>query len=276
MQNQSMDDHNQVDQLSEITHNLGKTLTLESSFQLEHNSAADDDVDDDDVVYVIDNDDDDDDDVEFEFSFAGEEVKSPVSAEELFDNGKIKPTIPYLAEEAPAVKKVFVVSPAAGEAADEGPYCVWSTDRAEEAAAASSVPEMSRKSNSTGFSRLWRVKDLLVRSNSDGKDTFVFLPGKGTAEAVEKKKKKIMKVLNLTRIKVGGGKSNEGETSSSSSSSNVDGEKKEKAKKGKKASMSVAYEALYGKKKGGDKSYLPYRVGFFTNSNGMTKNVHPY
>ena len=36
--------------------------------------------------------------------------------------------------------------------------------------------DMCKKSNSTGFSKLWRFRqDLKLRSNSDGKDAFVFL-----------------------------------------------------------------------------------------------------
>ncbi|KAK9714707.1 hypothetical protein RND81_06G113900 [Saponaria officinalis] len=64
----------------------------------------------------------------------------------------------------PPVDKVFVVppSPAAESSGSmsEGPYCVWRT------AAESPSPELRRKSNSTGFYRFWRMKDLLARSNS--------------------------------------------------------------------------------------------------------------
>ncbi|KAG9148904.1 hypothetical protein Leryth_022058 [Lithospermum erythrorhizon] len=35
--------------------------------------------------------------------------------------------------------------------------------------------ERCKKSNSTGFSKLWRLKEVVNRSNSDGRDAFVFL-----------------------------------------------------------------------------------------------------
>ncbi|KAK9707394.1 hypothetical protein RND81_07G194900 [Saponaria officinalis] len=293
MQCNSME-KNQEDRFSEIADDLGEKLTLESTS--EHVECGEgDDEDDHDVVYVINDDDDDDDDEdeggEFEFSFAGVEVNSPESAEVLFQNGQIRPTLPFSIENSedsseklgPPVDKVFVVppSPAAESSGSmsEGPYCVWRT------AAESPSPEFRRKSNSTGFSRFWRMKDLLARSNSDGKDRFVFLPSskaeKHGGGEKEKTMKKMMKVVSLRRIKVG--KKHEDESkSSSSSSANGGGDKEEKKKVKKVASMSAAYEALYGKKKGGGggggekSSYLPYRVGFFTNASGMTRNVHPY
>nr|GMD95792.1 DNA ligase 1-like [Ipomoea batatas] len=48
-----------------------------------------------------------------------------------------------------------------GDDAVAGPCCEWSA--------------AAKKSNSTGFSKLWRFRDLAHRSNSDGRDAFVFL-----------------------------------------------------------------------------------------------------
>lgn len=47
-------------------------------------------------------------------------------------------------------------------------YCVWKPKTAEKS------PENCKKSNSTGSSKRWKFRDLL-RSNSEGKDSFVFL-----------------------------------------------------------------------------------------------------
>ena len=38
-------------------------------------------------------------------------------------------------------------------------------------------PELCKKSNSTGFSKLWRFRDLVHRSNSDGKERGLALCG---------------------------------------------------------------------------------------------------
>ncbi|KAH9627204.1 hypothetical protein KSS87_020750 [Heliosperma pusillum] len=221
--------------LSEITDNLRENLTLESSIIHECNY-------DDDNVHVIDDneleneDEDEDEEEDFEFSF-------PVTAEEAFQTDQIRSIFPLFEKTAtstsyaPPVKKMFVA---------EGPYCEWST--AEETTTSKTpavLPEMSRKSNSTGFSRLWRMKDyFLVRSNSDGKDTLVFFTRKGTTTTTTVEKKSKM---------VNGGEN----TSTLSKNEGV-----ERKKKGKKATMTAAataYEELYGKRKGGGKSYLPYR-----------------
>lgn len=242
-----------TDRYEEICDKLEKNLTLE--VEEEEEVEADNDGDD------------------FEFFIGGGDPNSPVSADDIFQNGQIRPLFPFSDEHAgnseeattsyrPPVRKVFVMSSLSPENDDvaEGPYCVWSSEKS---AAKSLVPapEMSRKSNSTGLSKLWRVRDLMNRSHSDGKDAFVFLTGKsdekvGTASLPEKKKKK----ENIQNIKVGRGN--------------------ETAPYCEKKGKPSAYEVYYRKKeKKAGKSYLPYRqdlVGFFTNANGMSRNVHPY
>ncbi|KAL2499710.1 Protein of unknown function (DUF1645) [Abeliophyllum distichum] len=42
-------------------------------------------------------------------------------------------------------------------------------------------PEVCTKSNLTGFSKIWRFKDSMGRSNSDGRDSFVFLNNSNTS-----------------------------------------------------------------------------------------------
>ncbi|KAL0357921.1 UNVERIFIED_CONTAM: hypothetical protein Scaly_1477800 [Sesamum calycinum] len=211
-----------------------------------------------------------------------EAVDGDHAAEDAFVNGQIKPVFPlfnrdllFSGEDSvaaaalheslpmrPPVKKVFVeTSEENGQVTPEnddvsGIYCEWSERKAVEAS-----PEACKKSNSTGFSKIWRFKDLLGRSNSDGRDAFVFLnnahppPPPSAAEQSTKGDEKV------ERTKV-----------------------KEKAKKGKTAAARVsAHEAyLRSKAKGEERrrSYLPYRpelMGFFTNvSGGLTKNVHPF
>lgn len=108
------------------------------------------------------------------------------------------------------------------------------------------------KSNSTGFSKLWRFRNEMNRSNSDGRDAFVFLEASAT--------------------------------SSESKPNAVNVDVKGKGVKKVKKSTASAHE-VYMKQKGQSeedkrRSYLPYRpglMGFFTNVNGgLSKNVHPF
>ncbi|KAE9607088.1 hypothetical protein Lalb_Chr09g0326361 [Lupinus albus] len=117
-------------------------------------------------------------------------------------------------------------------------YCEW-------------TPKSAVKSNSTGFSKLWRFKEHMLRSNSDGKDTFVLIqPAAAKAE-----KARSGEVRNVVVKKVKGKT-----TSSSAHEKNY-----------------VMYRAKKENEK--HKSYLPYKqdlFGFFANANGFTRNVHPY
>nr|GMC52695.1 Candidapepsin-7 like [Ipomoea batatas] len=64
------------------------------------------------------------------------------------------------------------------EGIPEGMYCVWRPKEVKDEASASASPGKCKKSNSTGWrwrSKRWRLPDLVHRSNSHGKDTFVFL-----------------------------------------------------------------------------------------------------
>ncbi|XP_042043483.1 uncharacterized protein LOC121788982, partial [Salvia splendens] len=122
-------------------------------------------------------------------------------------------------------------------------------------------PRGLQKSNSTGFSKIWRFKDLLGRSNSDGRDAFVFLNNNNAPSPAAKGEEKCEK-KEAAAVKVSG-----------------------KAKKGgkvKTAPLSAHEVYLKSKAKGEERrrSYLPYRpelMGFFTNVNGgLSKNVHPF
>lgn len=221
-----------------------------------------------------------DEDEECEFTFACTNPDgSPVAADAVFENGKIRPFYPLFDRKLlfaddddggsspplrSPLRKLFVgglgsasTSSSSSEEGDElagvpdGTYCVWRGKTGEEASA-----EGCRKSNSTGFSKLWRFKELARRSSSDGKDAFVFLnPKRRGKEEGEKERGKA-----ATTTSKGG-------------------------KKGPAAAVTTAGEAhekhyvktratREGEKR---KSYLPYKqVGFFTNVNGLSRNVHPF
>ncbi|XP_019176462.1 PREDICTED: uncharacterized protein LOC109171841 [Ipomoea nil] len=216
---------------------------------------------------------------DFSFVCDAAALLSPVAAEDAFYKGEIRPVFPLFKRDllftgggdfedltaerlpvTPPVKKVFVEtndeSPVPGNDEIAGPYCQWSSKPAQE-----DRPEVCKKSNSTGFSKLWRFKDFLHRSNSDGRDAFVFLnppaPSSRTATSGEKKKSE---TKNGGEVKV-----------------------KAPQKKKKKSESVLAHERYMRSKAKDDarrRSYLPYRpelVGLFTNVNGgLTRNVHPF
>ncbi|KAG6429567.1 hypothetical protein SASPL_107619 [Salvia splendens] len=214
----------------------------------------------------------DEEEEEEEFSFmCGGANTSPIAAEDAFINGHIKPVFPLFSRdllfygEDPAALhdnlpmrppvKVFVetaggaTSSAAETERAAGPSCDWSDRKAVEAS-----PEVCKKSNSTGFSKIWRFKDLLGRSNSDGRDAFVFLNNSHAMGGEKCEKKEAVKVSG----------------------------KSKKGGKVKTAPLSAHEVYLKSKAKGEERrrSYLPYRpelMGFFTNVNGgLSKNVHPF
>ncbi|KAI3516252.1 hypothetical protein L1887_15163 [Cichorium endivia] len=241
---------------------------------------------------------DDDDDSDFTFMFVRGDDE-PIYADGVYEDGQIRPVFPlfdqklllggeYEVEEIdrlpiqPPVDNVFIESPhrspssaASGHEENDdsasGPYCAWSKESGHGAA------ELNKKSNSTGFSKLWRLREKVGRSNSDGRDAFVFLKSSDRTATT----------------------STATTTASSTSSAkpvtgdgpyvkvNAAGAKARVVKqgiKGKKPTVS-AHEA-YLRSKGGHtdedrrRSYLPYRpelMGFFTNVHGgLSKNVHPY
>lgn len=229
----------------------------------------------------------DDDDEEFSFACVNPDG-SPISADDVFVDGQIRPIFPLFNRDMlfadaydgdskpkegsssalrPHLRNIFVEerdhpSSSSASESDEpergpsGPFCEWS-----------GKAELSKKSNSTGFSKIWRFRDLVRRSNSDGHEAFVFLNHSSASTKPSS------------------------ETTTAAKKNDVV-EKKEKEKVGKvevkgkgvvrgAKTASSAHEAHYVKnraKREGDKrkSYLPYRVGFFTNVNGLSRNVHPF
>ncbi|GER32237.1 hypothetical protein STAS_08303 [Striga asiatica] len=196
---------------------------------------------------------------EEEFSFVCGATTSPIAAEDIFINGQIRPVYPLFNRDLlfsgedlvdtlpsrPPVKKVLVET-------IDGPS---SPDR--QAVEVSASPQVCRKSNSTGFSKIWRFKDFLGRSNSDGRDAFVFL-NSGHSSAAPSAADQMAK-----------GEEKKGKV-------------KGKVKKEKRESLSAHEVYLRSKSKEEERrrSYLPYHpelMGFFTNVNGgLSKNVHPF
>lgn len=156
-------------------------------------------------------------------------------------------------------------------------FCIWSPKRNNNPTSSASPlqsPSRCKKSNSTGSSssstpskKWFKLRDLLRRSNSDGKDSFVF--------------------LNKPK-----NNNNNNNKNSSSNNSHADSSKEKKVKSGKskakaktkaQAAAVSAHEAFYVKNraiKQGDKkkSYLPYRqdlLGVFATYNGLAKTLPP-
>ncbi|XP_015879201.3 uncharacterized protein LOC107415395 [Ziziphus jujuba] len=148
------------------------------------------------------------------------------------------------------------------EGVPPGTYCVWTPKRVPES------PGQCKKSKSTGSSsKRWRIRDLLRRSNSDGKDSFVFLTPLSSSKKMEVADNNNNRVEKLNK-----------ETKSSGSGTGARGGK------GKAKAVENAHEVFYVKNrklKEEDKrrSFLPYRqdlVGFFANVNAMGKGFPPF
>ncbi|KAF8399709.1 hypothetical protein HHK36_015579 [Tetracentron sinense] len=231
------------------------------------------------------------DDDDFEFVLVSRDPDdSPISADDIFSNGQIRPIFPIFNRDLlladghddfkpPKVsslrlplRKLFLEErdppSSSSSEADEldgvppGTYCVW-TPKSVEAS-----PGRCKKSNSTGSSRWWRFRDLLHRSNSDGKDAFVFLsPSSETSTKTNKREEKAEKA------EVSKERRNSSET-------NVAGKVKAKGIAGETISAHEIHYVRNRALKEGVKrrSYLPYRqelVGLFGNGNGLSRNLHP-
>lgn len=231
-----------------------------------------------------------------EFSFAcANSDKSPVSAEDAFVNGQIRPIFPVFDQTLlyrngegegkddskqkqslrPPLRKLFVEERSELEEEEPvGPFCEWSSRNK---TVKEATPEPCKKSNSTGFSKLWRFRELL-RSNSDGKDAFVFLNNNNDNNTREREPgEKSSKRPGKSSEKPTGTKTTPGQkTSKGEKVVKVSGNKRVKAE-----TLTSVYEKYYVRTREGDKrrSYAPYRqdvVGFFTNVNGLSRNVHPF
>lgn len=209
------------------------------------------------------NDDDEDNSFEFEFAFVSQDLASPVSADDIFYNGQIKPMYPIFGvpshddvlsvpnttsgtaatpegtvrrRRLPLRKLMFEEGETAScssstdesvdlEGVAEGAYCVWTPN---------SVGRERKKSNSTGSaSKRWRLRDLLLRSHSEGKDK------------QQQKQQQVVFQIPTNKVKPQNG------------------------------TVGTEYHAEQNKRK----SFLPYRpelVGLFTNVNGLGRNLRPF
>ncbi|KAI3720314.1 hypothetical protein L6452_21230 [Arctium lappa] len=283
-----------VDQSTPEVFNFGfNHLKIEEngSYKQQLTPETDDEGDDD-----GDDDEDEEEEEEGEFTFMCIGDKDSPNPE-VFENGQIRPVFPLFDQSLllngdndgegrlrlpihVPVDKVFIESPrrspssmaSEGEETDgvaAGTICALSKE------SDTGTPEMNMKSNSTGFSKLWRFRDKMNRSNSDGRDAFVFL------EAPERRT--TTSTASATLI----GKVNAVDESPAKVNGAGVGGKAKVVKKGTKAKKATASaHEVYLKQRGGQtederrRSYLPYRpglMGFFTNVNGgLSKNVHPF
>ncbi|KAJ4960350.1 hypothetical protein NE237_020260 [Protea cynaroides] len=257
----------------------------------------------------VDADNEDEDDDDFEFAVVGRDFdSSPISADEMFFNGQIRPVFPLFNrdllfadahdDDSKTHEKLSPLRAPLGKLmseerdndnprssssseADElesipsGSYCVWKPKAVE------ASPDRCKKSNSTGSSKPWKFKDLLLRSNSDGKDTYVFL---SPSKSMKKRNDKTEKAAERAAIqKADQHQQHPTEKRNSISNPEVAAKGKVKAK-GVSGDTVSAHEIHYVRNRAlkvedRRRSYLPYRqdlVGLFSNVNGLSRNLHPF
>lgn len=142
------------------------------------------------------------------------------------------------------------------ESVPPGTYCVWKPNITEPS------PSRCKKSNSTGSAfKRWNIRDLMRRSNSDGKDSFVFLtPEKGLKSETSKAKD------SAEASKVAGKLKAKGNSSSGNKASSM-------------TDVYLRNQAAKEMDKNRRKSYLPYRrdlVGFFANASNIGRTFPPF
>ncbi|KAJ6890109.1 hypothetical protein NC651_023795 [Populus alba x Populus x berolinensis] len=215
---------------------------------------------------------------EEEFSFlCTNPSESLISADDIFQNGQIRPIFPlfnrdggplFIDDDKAAAGGgggAFMFVEEGNEA--EGPSCVWT-------GGSKALPDQQtcRKSNSTGFSKLRRFREFVLRSNSDGKDAFVFLNHEDSTS----------KHLSTTTTAATSEKMSAEKKTKKKDVVVV--QRKEQSSKRVSSSSSSAHELHYLRNraiKDGEKqkSYLPYRqdmFGFFTNVSDLSRNIHPF
>ncbi|XVF60293.1 hypothetical protein PTKIN_Ptkin08bG0033800 [Pterospermum kingtungense] len=154
-------------------------------------------------------------------------------------------------------------------------YCVWKPKQSAE-----SSPNRCRKSNSTGssYSKRWRIiKDLLKRSNSDGKvssSSFLFLNFDKNNTTEKKNAEKLSERTATATVT----------PAAATVKKRIEGELVQAKKMKRSVEKASAHELFYVRNKvlkEGDKrrSYLPYRqdlVGIFANVNGLGRTLPPF
>lgn len=150
------------------------------------------------------------------------------------------------------------------EGANPGTYCVWTPPK----------QEMSKKSKSTGSSKRWKLRNLVHRSHSDGRDKFVFLTPKQEEEqragkSTASEKPEVPSPKTVERTGSDGGRRKD---------------EKAPAPAPAPAAVGKAHRDHYLRNRAmresdRKKSYLPYKqdlVGFFSNVNGLSRTMQPF
>lgn len=265
-----------------ITSDLNRKLDLESNHDSTPQLLPDSD-----VHEGFEHEDEEDNDDDFTFMYIGDKDSPKV-----FEDGQIWPVFPlfdqnlllggeYEVEEIdrlpvhPTVDKIFIESPrgrnppsteSENDDSAAGPFCVWSKE-----SGTTGTAELSKKSNSTGFSKLWRIREKVGRSNSDGRDAFVFLKSSDRTSTTTTSSSSSASSSSSVKPATGAG------------SVNATGEKP-RVVKAKKPTVSPLEAYLRSKERQTEeerrRTHLPYRpkhTGFFTNVHGgLSRNVHPY
>ncbi|KAG9149679.1 hypothetical protein Leryth_025654 [Lithospermum erythrorhizon] len=149
------------------------------------------------------------------------------------------------------------------ESIPPGRYCVWKPK------AAPPSPSTCNKSKSTGFgSKRWKLRDLLRRSNSEGKDSFIFLTPKRKEEKNESKKK----LSNVAK-----GKKSTTTTTSSATRRMLYSPANRDIMRGNESPTRSPKSTKGNGEMPKRKSYLPYRqdlVGFFTTASFFVEEIY--
>ncbi|XP_064953619.1 uncharacterized protein LOC135606516 [Musa acuminata AAA Group] len=217
---------------------------------------------------AVDEDDDDSGD-EFEFTFAVRDADAfpSVTADEIFSGGRIIPTYPVFNRDlllplSAADEPTITAKDQADQISFGRLQIVTGAESSTEelAAAGEHFPgeaDRCKKSASTGSSMQWRLRDMVGRSHSDGKEKFVFLEASA--------KKNIMSP-NTARAAAGGKGAKEG-----GRLAEVDAVTGHRRFHGKGTSEKAV--------KGPRRSFLPYRqqlLGLFAPVNGLRRSHHPF
>ena len=204
-----------------------------------------------------------------EFSFARADVQGiRIFADDIFENGKMRTLLPHLDQSlllistpknvpshiGPPLKKIFINNSISPLSRTDGISKETQNELLENTIfiETKDSTECYKKCNSTGSSNLWRFrKNMNLRCNSDHKDSLVLLNPSAPINLVKAKVESI--VVN-------------------------------KRKDEHPQNALSTYEKLYltnKTRKGSNKrrSFLPYKhqlFGFFTNMNGLSRNLHPF
>ncbi|KAK9090421.1 hypothetical protein Sjap_023598 [Stephania japonica] len=152
-------------------------------------------------------------------------------------------------------------------------YCVWvpktsyqteSSSSSSSSHSLTSTSDQCKKSSSTGTATRWKLRDLIRRSNSDGKDSIVFLARSNSCP-----KSKNVRVEN---DQISSEQQHHGQA------------RRNAANAVAKNRVVSAHESLYVRNRASmemarRQSFLPYRrdiVGFFANVNGLGKQFRPF